>query len=181
MSLEKPLAGSNPMLHFQIRAPSTGVRPPTTLFHGLRDLTGANGAVAYAGGPSAGGERPDTADDASLARGHPGPGPSAAGIRRPSDIHSERGAQELIPVLRHQGGSPASGVARLPVWPGLPPWTAPRAGRGARRSSGHATARACGPLCPERVCARRSRPLRTVGHGFARSTDDTHSGCPCKR
>ena len=35
MSLEKPLAGSNPMLHFQIRTPSTGVRPPTTLFHGL--------------------------------------------------------------------------------------------------------------------------------------------------
>ena len=35
MSLEKPLAGSNPMLHFQIRPPSTGVRPPTTLFHGL--------------------------------------------------------------------------------------------------------------------------------------------------
>ena len=33
--MEKPLAGSNPMLHFQIRAPSTGVRPPTTLFHGL--------------------------------------------------------------------------------------------------------------------------------------------------
>ena len=35
MSLEKPLAGSNPMLHFQIRTPSTGVRLPTTLFHGL--------------------------------------------------------------------------------------------------------------------------------------------------
>ncbi len=33
--MEKPLAGSNPMLHFQIRTPSTGVRPPTTLFHGL--------------------------------------------------------------------------------------------------------------------------------------------------
>ena len=39
MSLEKPLAGSNPMLHFQIRAPSTGVRPPTTLFHGLLVFT----------------------------------------------------------------------------------------------------------------------------------------------
>ena len=35
MSLEKPLAGTNPMLHFQIRAPSTAVRPPATLFHGL--------------------------------------------------------------------------------------------------------------------------------------------------
>ena len=33
--MEKPLAGSNPMLHFRIRTPSTGVRPPTTLFHGL--------------------------------------------------------------------------------------------------------------------------------------------------
>ena len=33
--MEKPLAGSNPMLHFQIRTPSTGVRPPTILFHGL--------------------------------------------------------------------------------------------------------------------------------------------------
>ena len=33
--MEKPLAGSNPMLHFQIRTPSTGVRPSTTLFHGL--------------------------------------------------------------------------------------------------------------------------------------------------
>ena len=33
--MEKPLAGSNPMLHFQIRTPSTDVRPPTTLFHGL--------------------------------------------------------------------------------------------------------------------------------------------------
>ena len=33
--MEKPLAGSNPMLHFQIRIPSTGVRPSTTLFHGL--------------------------------------------------------------------------------------------------------------------------------------------------
>ena len=33
--MEKPLAGSNPMLHFQIRTPSTSVRPPTTLFHGL--------------------------------------------------------------------------------------------------------------------------------------------------
>ena len=37
MSLEKPLAGTNPMLHFQIRAPSTAVRPPATLFHGLLD------------------------------------------------------------------------------------------------------------------------------------------------
>ena len=35
MSLEKQLAGSNPMLFFQIRNPSTGVTPPTTLFHGL--------------------------------------------------------------------------------------------------------------------------------------------------
>ena len=35
MSLERPLAGTNPMLHFQIRAPSTAVRPPATLFHGL--------------------------------------------------------------------------------------------------------------------------------------------------
>ena len=33
--MEKPLAGSNPMLYFQVRTPSTGVRPPTTLFHGL--------------------------------------------------------------------------------------------------------------------------------------------------
>ena len=33
--MEKPLASSNPMLHFQIRTPSTGVRPSTTLFHGL--------------------------------------------------------------------------------------------------------------------------------------------------
>ena len=33
--MEKPLADSNPMLHFQIRTPSTAVRPPTTLFHGL--------------------------------------------------------------------------------------------------------------------------------------------------
>ena len=33
--MEKPLASSNPMLHFQIRTPSTGVRPPTTWFHGL--------------------------------------------------------------------------------------------------------------------------------------------------
>ena len=36
--MEKPLAGSNPMLHFQIRTPSTGVRLPTTLFHGLIEL-----------------------------------------------------------------------------------------------------------------------------------------------
>ena len=33
--MEKPLASSNPMLYFQIRTPSTGVRPSTTLFHGL--------------------------------------------------------------------------------------------------------------------------------------------------
>ena len=39
--MEKPLAGSNPMLHFQIRIPSTGVRPSTTLFHGLLCERGA--------------------------------------------------------------------------------------------------------------------------------------------
>ena len=48
MSLEKPLAGSNPMLHFQIRTPSTGVRPPTTLFHGLL----GNGLKVWEDGPS---------------------------------------------------------------------------------------------------------------------------------
>ena len=42
MSLEKPLAGTNPMLHFQIRAPSTAVRPPATLFHGLIAECGIN-------------------------------------------------------------------------------------------------------------------------------------------
>ena len=33
--MEKPLAGSTPMLYFPIRTPSTGVRLPKTLFHGL--------------------------------------------------------------------------------------------------------------------------------------------------
>ncbi len=43
--MEKPLAGSNPMLHFQIRTPSTGVRPPTTLFHGLLGADGIKRGV----------------------------------------------------------------------------------------------------------------------------------------
>ena len=46
MSLEKPLAGTNPMLHFQIRAPSTAVRPPATLFHGLLGMSLAAGVAS---------------------------------------------------------------------------------------------------------------------------------------
>ena len=49
MSLEKPLAGTNPMLHFRIRAPSTAVRPPATLFHGLlAEAAIRNGQIWFA-------------------------------------------------------------------------------------------------------------------------------------
>ena len=51
----------------------------------LRNLTGASGSVAYAGGPSAGGPMARTADDTTLARADPGPGRSAAGVQRSSD------------------------------------------------------------------------------------------------
>ena len=45
--MEKPLADSNPMLHFQIRTPSTAVRPPTTLFHGLLTRPRDRGNLKY--------------------------------------------------------------------------------------------------------------------------------------
>ena len=87
--MEKPLAGSNPMLHFQIRAPSTVVRPPTTLFHGLVLLSSGLG-----GGTGA-------ADD------DPALGPSALLVAKPR-LRRVRGHRDIGDLGQPLGKSSTS-------------------------------------------------------------------------
>ena len=111
-----------------------------------------------------------------LARGH------RAGQQRPADSGGWFCRASTLQLDRHSRVAVREPAHRRPPGAGFQGYSrGPRrgAGRSARRSAGHATACAFGPLCPERAPARRFRPSQTAGHGFVRSTDDTHSGCPC--